>query len=115
MVKQKEREQVSFKEMRDKERQLETADLGPGAIDTLKPMGTTNTNKMTIGGRIEMKIENFPPPGNYDVENAFNATMPEPRGAIIREDMAQQLSLKEKEKRPEAGEYEPYTKFGDIK
>ena len=106
----------NFKEVRENQRRLETADLGPGAIDTLKPMGTTNTNKMTIGGRIEMKIPNNPPPGKYDVENAFNATRPEPRGAIIKEDMAKYISLKDKEMAmPDAGEYEPHSNFGDIK
>ena len=116
MVRKKEKEMVEFKDVREKERQLETADLGPGAIDTLKPMGTTNTNKMTIGGRIEMKIENFPEPGKYDVESAFEATRPNQRAAHIKEDISKELSMKDKEApMPEAGQYEPHAKFGDIK
>ena len=78
-------------------------------------MGKSNTNKMTIVGRIEQKIPDTPF-GNYDVEKAFKATMPNERAAVIKEDLAQGLSKKDREEAtPDAGIYEPYSKFGDIK
>merc|ERR1711937_395062 len=63
---QKQPRMVSFRELRELQRQNESSHMGPGATEYAKPFGSDVKNKMHFGGKYKTKINNNPPPGLYD-------------------------------------------------
>ena len=64
--KKKAKKLVSFQEMRQIQRQQETAHVGPGSTEFQKPFGSDVHHKMDFGNKYKFKPDSNPPPGMYD-------------------------------------------------
>lgn len=67
---------ISFREMRQLQKERQAAHVGPGSTEWLKPMGA-ELSKITLAGKgnIPNPCLHNPGPGQYDVEEAYNQTL----------------------------------------
>jgi len=57
--------------MREKQREMDTANMGPGANYVDKPFGSDITQKVNFGSKYEFKPDKNPAPGTYDADEAY--------------------------------------------
>lgn len=83
--------------------------MGPGSYNPDKKFGYSE-KKMTLGGPYEFKPDKNPPPGYYDLENAWNNVKPKIKSPHIPKKNGEYK--RPKEVTPDAGFYEPNKPFG---
>ena len=66
---------------------------------------------MSIGVKYPDKLNENPPPGYYDLDTSINLTKPTAYSTFIKEDQAIKI---DRQKNPDAGQYDPHKEFGDI-
>lgn len=71
----------------------------------------SSLNNITLGGKYKEELNDNPPPGYYDPDDALNMVKPHAPSTIIREDFGYK---KPPEVTPDAGMYEPHEPFGLI-
>lgn len=67
---------LTYKEYREKERELEASHMGPGTHDTSKPFGSDVKMKVTFGAPYKFKPKEGPAPGTYDPDKANKLVKP---------------------------------------
>ena len=81
-----------------------------GMYDPYTPFGSGLQN-ITMGEKYKEKLNENPPPGYYDADDALNLTKPAIPSAFIKEDCG---FKREQEPTPDGGMYEPHQPFGLI-
>lgn len=74
---------LTYKEFKEKEREMEASNLGPGAHEVQKPFGSDIKTKIDFGRKYEFKPNQNPPPGLYNVDDADRLVKPKGYEAYI--------------------------------
>ena len=77
---------MTYKEFREKERELEASHMGPGTHDTLKPFGSDIKTKVSFGAPYKFKPKEGPAPGTYDPDRASKLVKPKVQEVYIGDD-----------------------------
>jgi len=67
---------MTYKELREKQKIAETANLGPGGDSVLKPFGSDLKTKINFGSKYEFKPDNNPGFGDYNIESGMRLIKP---------------------------------------
>lgn len=81
-----------------------------GMYEPSKPFGA-DLNNITIGGKYKEEMNENPPPGFYDPDDAIFLTKPGIQSAFIKENVG---FKREPDVTPDGGMYEPHEPFGLI-
>lgn len=77
---------LTYKELRELEKQNETAFLGPGTHDDLKPFGSDVKGTPGMGSKYKFVPKEGPAPGQYDQTTGMKWTKPKNYEAFIGND-----------------------------
>jgi hypothetical protein len=110
---------MTYKELREKQKISENANLGPGSNYVQKPFGSQNKSKMTLGSKVEFKPNNNPGMGDYNTESGIKMIKPKIFEVIIPKEVKKKTPIDAKKEEPanDPGKYDKHlTPFAsDIK
>ena len=102
--------------MRQLQKERQSAHVGPGSTEYLKPLGA-ELSKMTLGGKgkIFNPVMANPGPGQYDIEDAFNSTHNKSSVSVLKGPKRFDDEKKKKKVVVGPGKYDPIEVFGATK
>lgn len=98
---------VSYRELREIQRQQDVSHMGPGTHDTLKPFGS-GLNDVNFGNKYKFDAGKNPGPGQYDPTKANKLV----KQSIYEPFIKDSRNDPKIDPTPDAGNYEPHSKFG---